>query len=288
MTEISASMVMKLRKMSGQGMMDCKRALEEGDGDVERAMEILRKKGLATLAKRAERETSEGIVVSKTSEDGKAAAVATLCCETDFVAKSDDFVATAEMLGDYILACSAEEGADNVLETAIDGKKFADVLAETVSKTGEKMQVGDFARYELAGPGLISIYIHFNKKVGTMVEVEASDESAAGADGLREAAADIAMHITATKPLALDKEGISPDTIEKEKSIFAEQVKNKPANIIEKIVEGKMKKFYTENCLLEQQFVKDDSKTVAQVLSEAAKQGGGEAKIKRFVRFEVG
>jgi elongation factor Ts len=290
MTEISASIVMKLRKMSGQGMMDCKKALEEGDGDVERAMEILRKKGLATLAKRAERETSEGIVVSKTSEDGKVAAVATLCCETDFVAKSYDFVATAETLGDYILACSAEEGAENVLETAIEGKKFADVLAETVSKTGEKMQVGDFARFELAGPGLISIYIHFNKKVGTMVmvEVEASDESAAGADGLREAAADIAMHITATKPLALDKEGISPDTIEQEKSIFAEQVKNKPANIIGKIVEGKMKKFYAENCLLEQQFVKDDSKTVAQVLSEAAKQGGGEAKIKRFVRFEVG
>ncbi len=288
MTEISASMVMKLRKMSGQGMMDCKKALEEGDGDVERAMEILRKKGLATLAKRAERETSEGIVASKMSEDGKVTAMATLCCETDFVAKSDDFVATAETLGDYILACSVEEGAENVLETAIDGKRFADVLAETVSKTGEKMQVGDFARYELAGPGLISIYIHFNKKVGTMVEIEASDESAAAADGLREAAADIAMHITATKPLALDKEGISPDTIEQEKAIFAEQVKNKPANIIEKIVEGKMKKFYAENCLLEQQFVKDDSKTVAQVLAEAAKQAGGEAKIKRFVRFEVG
>jgi elongation factor Ts len=218
MTEISASMVMKLRKMSGQGMMDCKKALEEGDGDVERAMEILRKKGLATLAKRAERETSEGVVISKTSEDSKFAALATLCCETDFVAKSDDFVATAETLGDYILACSAEEGAENVLETAIDGKRFADVLAETVSKTGEKMQVGDFARYELTGPGLISIYIHFNKKLGTMVEIEASDESAAGADGLREAAADIAMHITATKPLALDKEGISPDTIEQEKS----------------------------------------------------------------------
>ncbi len=279
---------MKLRKMSGQGMMDCKKALEEGDGDVERAMEILRKKGLATLAKRAERETSEGVVISKTSEDSKVAAVATLCCETDFVTKSDNFVATAETLGDYILACSAEEGAENVLETAIDGKRFADVLAETVSKTGEKMQVGDFARYELAGPGLISIYIHFNKKVGTMVEIEASDESAAAADGLREAAADIAMHITATKPLALDKEGISPDTIEQEKAIFAEQVKNKPANIIEKIVEGKMKKFYAENCLLEQQFVKDDSKTVAQVLAEAAKQAGGEAKIKRFVRFEVG
>jgi len=288
MAEISASMVMKLRKMSGQGMMDCKKALQEADGDFEGAMEILRKKGLATLARRAERETSEGIVVSKMSEDGKVAAMATLCCETDFVAKSDDFVATAEVLADYILACSTNEGAENVLETDVDGKRFKDVLSETVSKTGEKIQVCDFARYGLCGPGLISIYIHFNGKVGTMVEIEAGDEGTAGADALRGAAADIAMHITATKPLSLEREGISPEIIEREKAIFAEQVKNKPANIIEKIVEGKMKKFYAENCLLEQQFVKDDSKTVAQVLSESAKKADGEAKIKRFVRFEVG
>ncbi|RKY20846.1 MAG: elongation factor Ts, partial [Planctomycetota bacterium] len=128
MAEISASMVMKLRKMSGQGMMDCKKALQEADGDAERAMGILRKKGLATLAKRAERETSEGIVVSKTSADGRVAAMATLCCETDFVAKSDDFVAAAHALADYALACQADNGAENVLETTIDGRKFGDIL----------------------------------------------------------------------------------------------------------------------------------------------------------------
>jgi elongation factor Ts len=121
-----------------------------------------------------------------------------------------------------------------------------------------------------------------------MVQIETSDEAIAAADALKQTAADIAMHITATKPLALDKDGISAETIEKEKAIFAEQVKNKPANIIDKIVEGKMKKFFVENCLVEQLFVKDDSKTVAQVLAEAAKEAGGEAKIKRFVRFEVG
>ena len=288
MAEISASMVMKLRKMSGQGMMDCKKALQEADGDAERAMGILRKKGLATLAKRAERETSEGIVVSKTSADGRVAAMATLCCETDFVAKSDDFVAAAHALADYALACQADNGAENVLETTIDDRKFGDILTEMVSKTGEKMQVGKFAKYKLDGPGFISTYIHFNNKVGTMVQIETSDEAIAADDTLKRTVADIAMHITATKPMALDKDGIAPDIIEREKAIFAEQVKNKPANIIDKIVEGKVRKFFVENCLLEQPFVKDDSKTVEQVLADAAKQAGGQAKIKRFVRFEVG
>ncbi len=288
MAEISAAMVMKLRKMSGQGMMDCKKALQEADGDIEQAMDTLRKKGLATLAKRAERETSEGLVVCKCSHDGKTAVQAKLCCETDFLAKSDDFVATSKTLTDFALACPADRGAENILETLVDGKKFCDILTETVSKTGEKTQVGDYAKYQLDGPGLISTYIHFNDKVGTMVRIETSDDNVAATDVLKQTASDIAMHITATKPMALDKDEIDSETIEREKSIFAEQVKNKPANIIEKIVEGKLRKFFAENCLLDQPFVKDDSKSVAQVLTDAAKQAGGEAKIKRYVRFEVG
>ena len=288
MLEISAATVMELRKMSGQGMMDCKRALQEANGDVEQAMDILRKKGLATLAKRAGRDTSEGLVVCKSSDDGKTAAMATLCCETDFVAKSDDFVATAQTLADFALACPADEGAENLLETSVDGKKFNDILTETVSKTGEKTQVGDYTKYTLGGPGLIGTYIHFNEKVGTMVQIETGDEATANGDALKQAASDIAMHITATKPMALDKDQIDPETIKREKAIFAEQMQGKPANIIERIVEGKMKKFYAENCLLQQPFVKDDSKSVEQVLAEAAKQAGGEAKIRRFVRFEVG
>ena len=288
MAEISAATVMKLRKMSGQGMMDCKKALQEADGNIEQAMDSLRKKGLATLAKRAERETTEGLVVSKSSQDGKTSVLATLCCETDFVAKSDDFVAMAQKLTDYAMVCPADQGAENILESLVDGKKFSDILTETVSKTGEKTQVGDYAKYQLDGPGLISTYIHFNDKVGTMVQIETSDDNVAAADVLKQTASDIAMHITATKPMALDKDEIDSETIEREKSIFAEQVKNKPANIIEKIIEGKMRKFFAENCLLDQPFVKDDSKSVAQVLADAAKQAGGEAKIKRFVRFEVG
>ena len=288
MADISAAMVMKLRKMSGQGMMDCKKALQETDGDVEQAMDLLRKKGLATLAKRAGRDTSEGLVVRKISADGKTAAIATLCCETDFVAKSDDFIATAQTLADFALACPDDKGVENLLETSADGKTFNDLLTEVVSKTGEKTQVGDYSKYKLDGSGLISTYIHFNEKVGTMLQIDTSDDATATGDAIKQAASDIAMHITATKPLALDKGQIDPETVEREKAIFAEQVKDKPANIIDKIVEGKLKKFYAENCLLQQPFVKDDSKSVEQVLAEAAKQAGGEAKIARFVRFEVG
>lgn len=288
MADISAAMVMELRKMSGQGMMDCKKALQESNGDLQNAMDLLRKKGLATLAKRAGRETSEGLVVHKSSDDGKTAVLATLCCETDFVAKSDDFIATAEALADFALSCDADEGVDNVLKTNVNGRNFSDLLTEVVSKTGEKTEVGDYAKYKLDGPGLICTYIHFNQKVGTMVQIETGDDATAKAEGIKQTASDIAMHITATKPLALDKDQIDPATIERERAIFVEQVKDKPAQIVDKIVEGKMKKFFAENCLLQQAFVKDDSKTVEQVLAEAAKKAGGQAGIKRFVRFEVG
>jgi len=288
MVEISTAMVVKLRKMSGQGMMDCKKALQEANGDFEQAMDILRKKGLAILSKRADRETTQGLVVAKTTPDGKVATMATLCCETDFVARSDDFIAAAKALADYAIACPADQGIDNLLQTTVGGKTFNSIITDTVSKTGEKIQVGDYAKYKLDSPGLISTYVHFNEKVGTMVQIETSDDKTATADSLKRIAADIAMHITAAKPLALDKTGISPEIIAREKAIYAEQVKDKPANIVDKIVEGKMKKFFAENCLVEQPFVKDNTKSVTQVLDEAAKIAGGTAKIKRFARFEIG
>lgn len=293
MADIAATMVMKLRKMTGQGMMDCKRALQEANGDIEQAMDILRKKGLATLAKRAERETSEGIVILV--EGHNWASLGTLCCETDFVARSDPFGELYDAIKKGVKEYSSgpgPENIENILEISVNGKKCSDIINETVSKTGEKLHIHEYKRYVLSGPtGLIGTYLHFNGKVGAMVEIETSDENVAATDALKQTASDIAMHITATKPMAKDKDELferKPETIEREKSIFAEQVKNKPANIIEKIIEGKMKKFFVENCLLDQPFVKDDSKSVAEVLANTAKQAGGEAKIKRFVRFEVG
>jgi len=288
MAEIPAAAVVKLRQMSGQSMGECKKALEEAHGDMDKATEILRKKGLATLAKRAERETTEGAVVSWQSEDGKTAAMATLCCETDFVAKSDDFVALAKDLREYIAAGAPEPGAATVLQTAVAGKNFQEILTEVVSRTGEKMQVGDYVQFRLQGPGLIGIYVHFNKKVGSMVQIETDSEQVAQAPAVKQAASDFAMHVTASKPIALDAESLDPQTVEREKVIYAAQVKNKPPEVVKRIVEGKLKKFYSDYCLLLQPFVKDDTKTVEQVLAEAAKQAGGKASLKQFVRFEVG
>jgi elongation factor Ts len=274
--------------MSGQGMMDCKKALQEANGDMDKAMEILRKKGLATLARRAERETTEGAVVAWQSEDGRTAAMATLCCETDFVAKSDDFVELAQDIRDYIASSAKTDGPESVLETIIAGRTFQEVLTEVVSKTGEKIQVGDYIKFRMESAGLIGTYVHFNKKVGSMVHIETSDAKAAQAPAMKQAAADIAMHITASKPLALDIESLDPQVVEHEKVIYAAQVQNKPPEVINRIVEGKLKKFYSEYCLLEQPFVKDDSKTVRQVLADAASQAGGQASIRQFVRFAVG
>ncbi len=288
MAEISAALVVKLRKMSGQGMMDCKKALEEASGNLDEAMTILRKKGLATLAKRADRETTEGTVVCVVSPDGKKAAMATLCCETDFVAKSDDFVATAEAMKNYLFDCKADSGADNLLQTEKNGKKFSDIITECVSKTGEKMEVGDYAAVKLSGPGLIATYVHFNGKIGVMLELETNEQAVADSEQFKLIAKDICMHIAALNPLALDSSGISAETIERERAIAAEQVKNKPANIVEKIVDGKIKKFLAENCLLEQGFVKDEKVPVSKVLADAAKAAGGTAKIKKFVRFAIG
>ncbi|MBN1508442.1 MAG: translation elongation factor Ts [Sedimentisphaerales bacterium] len=286
MAGISAATVVKLRKMSGQGMMDCKKALEEADGDMDKAMEILRKKGLATLAKRAERETKEGLLILVEGPDFFS--LATLCCETDFVAKSDDFLAAADAIKQYVRACTTDEDPNSISETAINGRKFSDVITETVSKTGEKMVVADYARFRIPKPGLVGTYVHFNGKVGSMVEIGTSDEKVAASQPIKQAASDIAMHITASKPLALDVQSLDPQVVEREKAIYAAQVTNKPPEIVKRIVEGKMKKFYADYCLTQQPFVKDDTKTVEQVINEAGKAGGGSAAIRRFVRFEVG
>lgn len=286
MAEITAAAVMKLRKLSGQGMMDCKKALEECNGDPQAAMELLRKKGLATLEKRADRDTTQGRLLCRAGSDGKTVALVSLCCETDFVAKNDDFIAACEKLADCALNASSDSGAECLLNTQTDGKKFSEILTDTVSKTGEKIEVGDFARFTLSGSGLIGRYVHFNDKTGAMVEIETDSDKTA--EALTQIANEVAMHITAIKPMALDKDSFDPKVLAHERQIAADQVKNKPADMVEKIVDGKIAKFLKENCLLDQPFVKDDSKTVSQVLNDAARAAGGRAKIKRFVRFEIG
>lgn len=285
MAEISAATVMKLRKMSGQGMMDCKKALSETNGDLDAAMQLLRKKGLATLEKRAGRETSEGRILCYVGDDNKTGVMVSLCCETDFVAKSDAFIAAANQLLECAQKAPVDEGGQALLDVEVDGRKYSDILTDAVSKTGEKTEVGDYVRFTVSGSGVIGAYVHFNNKVGAMVEVETDSDEVAAA--VKQAADEICMHITAMNPVSLDRDSVDPAVIEKERAVAAEQVKNKPANIIDKIVDGKIAKFLKDNCLIEQAFVKDDSKTVGQALTEAAKAAGGQAKIKRFVRIEI-
>jgi len=286
MTEISAATVMKLRKISGQGMMDCKKALEESSGDMDKAMESLRKKGLATLSKRADRQTSEGRLLCAVSPDGRTVAMVSLCCETDFVAKNDDFIAASEKLAQCAIAAPQDHGTETLMNVCVDGRPFADILTDTVAKTGEKTEIGDFFRFTLEDAGVIGYYVHFNNKVGAMVQIETSSQDVAKA--IKPLANGLAMHITAINPVALDRQSVDPAIVQKEREIAAEQVKDKPAAIVEKIVDGKMAKFFKDNCLVDQPFVRDDSKTVAQALAEAAKEAGGQAEIKRFIRVEIG
>jgi elongation factor Ts len=227
MADVSAAVVMKLRKMSGQGMMDCKKALGETNGDLDAAMQLLRKKGLATLEKRAGRDTSEGRILCYLSDDNKTGVLVSLCCETDFVAKSDDFVAASDKLLECGLKAPVDEGGEALLDVEVDGRKFSEILTDTVSKTGEKTEVGDYVRYTVSETGVIGCYVHFNNKVAAMVEIEAGNDGVAA--GIKQVADEICMHITAMNPVSLDKDSIDPAIIEKERAIATEQVKNKPA-----------------------------------------------------------
>ena len=289
MAEITAAQVKELRDETGQAMMDCKKALQEADGEMEKAVEILRKKGMAVLEKRGGRETKEGRVVGKVSADGQTAAMAMVCSETDFTSKSEDFQQAAALVLEALLqAADVPESLDAISELATsDGRKVAEVVNDIISKTGEKITIGDFARFDLDGTGILYCYIHFNGKVGTLLQIDA-DEAAAGKDEVQTLASDLAMHVTASLPQTVTRDEMDPDEVAKEKKIASEQVQGKPEHIVEKIVTGKMNKWYQQYVLLEQPFVKDDKKTVSQLLDEIGKQVGGKLTVKRFHRMQVG
>ncbi len=289
MAEITAALVKQLRDETGQAMMDCKKALQEANGEMEKAVEILRKKGMAVMEKRGGRETKEGRVVGKVGADGKTAAMAMVCSETDFTSKSEDFQQTANLILEALVqAAAVPDNLEAVSElTTSDGRKVAEVINNIISKTGEKITIGDFARFDLEGSGILYCYIHFNGKVGTLLQIEA-DEAATDKDEVKTLASDLAMHVTASLPKAVTRDEMDADEVAKEKEIAAEQVQGKPENIIDKIVMGKMNKWYQQHVLLEQPFVKDDKKTVSQLLEEVGKQAGGKLTVKRFSRMQVG
>lgn len=274
--QISASDVNKLRQATGAGMMDCKKALVEANGDFEAAVDYLRKKGAKVAAGRQDRESNEGVVIAKTTADGKKGVVVELNCETDFVAKNADFIAFGEQIADIAIT-QAPASLEALLDSAIDGTKISDLLLDQTGKIGEKITV---STYETIEGDKVVAYIHGNYRLGVLVSLNQD------VDGADEAGKDVAMQIAAMNPIAVDKDGVDTKTIERELEIAKEQIRaeGKPEEMVEKIAQGKLNKFYKDNTLLNQEFVKDSSKNVAQFLSSVSK----DLTVKAFKRVQLG
>lgn len=274
---ITASDVNKLRQMTGAGMMDCKKALTEANGDFEAAIDILRKKGQKVSAARADRSTTEGVVFLHISPDEKEGYLVALGCETDFVAKNDDF----NKLGETLLKTAVDQKLSSVealLAANVDGRTAADHITDLVGKIGEKIDV--VAVHHLTGDKVVS-YLHSNKKVGVLLALEGE-----GAESATEVGKDITMQIAAMKPIAVDKDDVDEKTIARELEIGMELARQegKPEAMLEKIAQGRLSKFYKDNTLLNQDFVKDPSKTIRQLLESVSKG----LKVKGFVRIGIG
>ena len=264
-----------MREMTNAGLMDCKRALTEARGDLNAAVDILRKKGVATAAKKASREAREGVIAQCILPGSRVGVLVEINCETDFVAKNETFRTFCD---------------DIARKLANDPK--ADLEADrvaAVSKIGENIKISRHQRLEVSGNGMIAAYIHTGARVGVLVEVGAGRESTVANDEFKQLVRDITLQITAAQPIAVSREQVDPAILAKEKEIAAEQVKNKPPQAIAKIVEGKLDKFFQSHCLLDQGFVKKNSEvTVKEHVGGVAKQLGDEIIIRRFIRFQVG
>lgn len=275
MAEITAALVGKLREMTNAGLMDCKKALTESQGDLNLAIDILRKRGVAAAAKKASRETKEGVIAQFIQPGARVGALVEINCETDFVAKNDNFRAFCD---DVARTLAANPTPD--LEAARTAQ---------VAKMGENIQISRHQRFEVSGHGMIAAYIHTGAKVGVLVEVGAGQESTVAHDEFKQLVRDITLQIAAANPTAVTREQIDAAILAKEKEIAAEQVKNKPPQAIAKIVEGKLEKYFQSFCLVDQGFVKKNSEvTVKEHVASVARQLGDDIVIRRFIRFQVG
>jgi len=291
-TAISAQAVKKLREKTGAGMMDCKRALTDAQGDLERAFELLRERGQARAAKRAGRETSEGLIAL--ALDGAAAGLVELGCETDFVARTADFQSLATLAAETAAAHPEAQTAEALCESAPpgkterDGEKLGPRIQAAIGKLGENIVLKRHARIEAGPQGSAGGYIHAGGKLGAIVAL-ATAATGPAVEGL---ARDLAMHVAAAdpSPIAIDKEGVPAGVLQRETAILQRQVEGegKPAHVAAKIVEGRLRKFYGEVCLLEQPFVKDSKQSVQQFLKESAARIGEPVQIAGFVRYRLG
>ncbi|MBP7102900.1 MAG: elongation factor Ts [Bacteroidales bacterium] len=273
---ITAADVNKLRQITGSGMMDCKNALVEADGDFDKAIDILRKKGQKVAAKRADRNANEGFVVAKSTDDNTYGAVIMLNCETDFVGKTADFIALANTIIDFAVA-NRIQNLNQLKQSTLNGHTIESLLTEMTGKTGEKIELN---RFEILEKQFVSFYNHNGNRLASIVGFNKK------VDNLTTIGHEIAMQIAAMSPISINENDVPKDVIEHELEIAREQVRNegKPENMVEKIAQGKLNKFFKENTLIYQDFIRDSKKTVAQYMAEADK----ELRCEGFYRLQLG
>jgi elongation factor Ts len=286
---ITASLVNELRKKTSVGMMECKKALTETNGDIDAAVIYLRERGMMKAAAKADREATEGIIAARLSADGKSGILIEVNCETDFVSRNDSYVKFVDRIADTLAASSAKN-LEEALAEKIDDLAVEDFVKAKTLELGENIRLRKFERFDLQDGGAIAQYIHMGGKVGVLLEVGAASGETAAKEGFRDLVKDITLHIAAQAPKGLSRDDIAPELVEAEKDIFRVQLANdgKPAEMIEKIILGKLGKFFAESCLLEQAFVKDPESTIKKLVEQAGKDLGDTLVVRRFTRFGLG
>jgi elongation factor Ts len=284
--QITAKSVKDLRDKTGAGMMDCKRALADAEGDLEKAVELLRERGLAKAGKREGRATSEGTVA--VSINGSAASMVEVGCETDFVARTDEFLGLANQLASTVAADPSIDSVDALSKVSLDGETVGDKVTAAIARLGENVVVKRLVRLDAGKAGIAGGYVHAGGKLAVIITLatEATDTE------LEALAKDLAMHVAAADPtpVALDRSGVDPALLVSERSIYRAQAvqSGKPEKVIDKIVEGRIDKYLSEICLVEQAYVKDPDRTIGDLLGDAGKAAGGEVVVNGFQRYKLG
>lgn len=294
MAEINPSLVKTLREKTNAGMMDCKKALTEAGGDLEKAEALLRQKGIASAGKKAGRAAKEGVIVASIQASGRVGVIAEINCETDFVAKNDIFTRFVKEVAEELSSDAASSAS--TLDHASDiklrstGLALKDAFAAKTAELGERMLLRRFHRFEIpaGSEGVVASYIHLQGKVGVLVEVASTSAEAAKSDSFRDMVKDITLQIAAASPTVISRDQVDQSLVASEREIYKAQVQGKPENIVEKIVDGKMDKFYSTACLLEQACIKNPDITVTELLASKGKELGATLEVRRFARYMVG
>lgn len=275
---ITAKQVKELRDATSVSMMQCKKALTETNGDIDAAIKILRERGVAAAAKRADREANEGIIAATVTADAQTGAMIEVNCETDFVSRNEAF---QDFVGE--LAAKSVEFESGAMSDA-----FSEQLVQKTHEMGEKVAVRRNEKWTVEGTGAIASYVHMGGRVGVLVEIGCEKAETTSAPAFEELAKDVTLHIAAAAPQYLNRDEVPADVVDAEKAIFAKQVEGKPENIIENIVKGKVSKFFSQICLVEQGFVKDDKVSITALLEKVGKELGDTLTIKRYARYQLG